>query len=140
MFDFLITFRMLSLLKLPLKIGGNSNNTAAEASTSQSESSQDDKLWYLKELFPTLDSDVVEQVLRSTRSMDEAESKLLTMSCDDGRSNADGRVSSVCESIANFANFKSFHGSWGTLLSFVLTDWGGGGAGFDLCTTEFSWA
>lgn len=67
---------MLSLLKLPPKIGAGDAGTAGKDDL-LSANSHRERAWYLREIFPNLPLTLIYSVVRSTVTMDEAE-RILT--------------------------------------------------------------
>ena len=67
-------FSMLSLLKLPASIG----------STGKEVPSKSEHSWYLREMFPNLSSDVINKVIKSSATIDEAERVLTAKACCKG--------------------------------------------------------
>lgn len=67
---------MVSLLKMP---------PAASGAASEDTQTDSEKLWYLKELFPSLQELDIMRVMDKCSSMDQAESELTKLSCDRGR-------------------------------------------------------
>jgi len=68
---------MVSLLKLPAKIGTSSDSSHTADPDGRS---AEDKLWYLQNLFPRLDHSTVTTTLHSSNTLDEAEQKLINIS------------------------------------------------------------
>ena len=73
---------MVSLLKMPAAASLNGNGSGDHAVTD--EQTDTEKLWYLKELFPSLEEHEVRKVMSKCSSIDQAETELTKLSCNKG--------------------------------------------------------
>ena len=81
---------MVSLLKMPAAASLNGDGSGDHAVIDEQPDTE--KLWYLKELFPSLEEHEVRKVMSKCSSIDQAETELTKLSCNKGMSHYSSRM------------------------------------------------